>query len=49
MYNMSSYSLTEDEYNALAFGLDHDIPTRTSKKMLLRLNLSSIFKVLIAM
>ena len=25
---MSSYTLTEDEYNALTFGLDHHIPTK---------------------
>ena len=45
---MSSYALTEDEYNALAFGLDGHIPTRTNIILLLTLNLSSIFKVLIA-
>ena len=28
---MSSYTLTEDEYNALAFSLDHHIPRRTNK------------------
>ena len=28
--NMSAYLLTEDEYNALAFGLDQHIPTRTN-------------------
>ena len=30
---MSSYPLTEDEYNALAFGLDEHIPTRTNNKI----------------
>ena len=30
---MSSYTLTEDEYNALAFGLDHHILTRTNKNI----------------
>ena len=44
IYNMSSYTLTEDEYYSLAFGLDHHILTRTNK-ILLTLNLSSIFKV----
>ena len=29
---MSSYTLTEDEYNALA--LDHHIPTRTNKMII---------------
>ena len=29
---MSSYTLTEDEYNDLAFELDH-ISTRTTKKL----------------
>ena len=28
---MSFYTLAEDEYNALTFGLDHDIPARTIK------------------
>ena len=32
VYNMSFYNLTEGEYNALAFGLDHHIPARTSKR-----------------
>ena len=30
---MSSYPLTEDEYNALAFGLDQHIPTRTNNNI----------------
>ena len=30
---MSPYTPTEDEYNALAFGLDHHIPTRTNKNI----------------
>ena len=34
VFNMSSYTLTEDEYNALAFGLDHHIPTRTNKNII---------------
>ena len=33
VYNMSSYTLTEDEYNAFAFGLDHHIPGRTNKNI----------------
>ena len=28
---MSFYTLAEDEYNALTFGLDHHIPARTIK------------------
>ena len=28
---MSSYTFTEDKYNAFTFGLDHHIPTRTNK------------------
>ena len=44
---MSSYTQTEDEYNALAFGLDHHQQEPT--KILLTLNLSSAFKVLIVM
>ena len=31
---MSSYTLTEDEYNVLAFGLDDHIPTRTNKNII---------------
>ena len=31
---MSSYTLAEDEYNVLAFGLDHHIPTRTNKSII---------------
>ena len=31
---MSSYTLTEDECNALAFGLDHHIPARTNKNII---------------
>ena len=31
---MSSYTLTEDKYNALAFGLDHHIATRTNKNII---------------
>ena len=31
---MSSYTQTEDEYNALVFGLDHHIPTRTNKNII---------------
>ena len=31
---MLSYTLTEDEYDALAFGLDHHIPTRTNKNLI---------------
>ena len=30
---MSPYTPTEDEYNALAFGSDHHIPTRTNKNI----------------
>ena len=30
---MPSYTLTEDEYNALAFGLDQHILTRTNKNL----------------
>ena len=33
VYNMWSYNLTEDEYNALVFGLDHHIPPRTNKNI----------------
>ena len=32
--NMLSYPLTEDEYNALAFGLDQHIPTRTNNSII---------------
>ena len=45
-YDMSSYTLTEDEYNPLTFRLDHHVPQEPTK-ILLRLKLSSIFKVLI--
>ena len=45
---MSSYTLPEDEYSALAFGQDH-LFQQEPTKILLTLNLSSIFKVLIAM
>ena len=45
---MSPYTPTEDEYNSLAFGLDHHISTRTNK-ILLTLNLRFICKTLIAM
>ena len=31
---MSSYTLAEDEYNALAFELDHHILTRTNKNII---------------
>ena len=31
---MSSYTLTEDEYNAFAFGLDHHTPERTNKNII---------------
>ena len=31
---MLPYTLTEDEYDALAFGLDHHIPTRTNKNLI---------------
>ena len=31
VHNMLSYTLTEDEYNALAFGLDHHFAARTNK------------------
>ena len=31
---MSSYTLTEHKYNALTFGLDHHIPTRTNKNII---------------
>ena len=31
VYNTLCYTLTEDEYNAFAFGLDHHIQTKTSK------------------
>ena len=31
---MWSYNLTKDEYNPLAFGLDHHIPTRTNKNII---------------
>ena len=31
VFNTSSYTLTENEYTALAFGLDHHIQTKTSK------------------
>ena len=31
---MSPYTLTEDEYNAFAFGLDHHIPARTNKNII---------------
>ena len=31
---MSSYTLVQDEYNALAFGLDHHIPKRTNKNVI---------------
>ena len=31
---MSSYTLPEDEYSALAFGQDHHIPTRTNKNII---------------
>ena len=34
VYNMSFYTLTEDEYNTLAFGLDQHIPTRTNKNII---------------
>ena len=34
MYSMSSYTLTKDEYNALAFGIDHHIPIRTNKNII---------------
>ena len=34
MLNMSSYPLTEDEYNALAFGLAQHIPTRTNNNII---------------
>ena len=30
---MSFHTLTEDEYNDLAFELDHHISTRTTKKL----------------
>ena len=30
--NMPSYTVTEDEYNALDFGLGHYIPTTINKK-----------------
>ena len=30
---MPPYTPTEDEYNALAFGSDHHIPTRTNKNI----------------
>lgn len=30
---MSSHTLTEDEHNALDFGLDHYIPTKTNKNI----------------
>ena len=43
---MSSYTLTEDEYNPLTFRLDHHVPQEPTK-ILLRLKLNSIFKVLI--
>ena len=33
VYNMSSYPPTEDEYNTLAFGLDHHIPAKTNKNI----------------
>ena len=33
VYNMSSYTLLEEEYNALAFGLDHLIPTKTKRNV----------------
>ena len=45
---MSSYPLTEQEYNALPFGLDI-IFQQQPTKILFTLKLSSIFKVLIAM
>ena len=32
--NTSSYPLTEDEYNTLAFGLDQHIPTRTNNNII---------------
>ena len=34
VYNISSYTLPEDEYSALAFGQDHHIPTRTNKNII---------------
>ena len=34
VHNMSSYNLTQEEYDALAFGLDHHIPTRTNKNII---------------
>ena len=34
VYNISSYTLTEDEYNTLAFGLDYHISTRINKSII---------------
>ena len=31
---MSFYTLSEEEYNALAFGLDHHIPTKTKRNVI---------------
>ena len=48
VYNMSSYTLTGDEYNALTFGLDHHIPAKTIKNIM-DTELRSTFRVLIVM
>ena len=34
VYNITSYTLTEDEYNALAFELDHHVPTETNENII---------------
>ena len=34
VYNMSSYTLSKEEHNALAFGLDHHIPTKTKRNVI---------------
>ena len=34
VYNMQSYTFSEEEYNALAFGLDHHIPTKTKRNVI---------------